>query len=156
MDSFVFIPVIALCCYTFLLLSFLAAKKNKLINSFLLFLSAMILWTGGSLCMRMQLWPTLNFWYDVSMLGLTLMPIAFFIFIVEFIGLKDRFFKLFYLVIIAFVNIINITTGFFLSAPQALTAPDGKASFVYSISWPMTILFAVCAAITFHSLYLLF
>jgi len=156
MGSFVFIPVIALCCYAFLLLSFMAAKKNKLINSFLLFLSAMILWTGGSLCMRMELWPNLNFWYDVSILGLTLMPFAFFIYIIEFIGLKDRFFKLFYLLIIMLVNIINISTGFFLAAPEAITAPDGKVSFVYSISWPVILLFAVCIAVTLHALYLLF
>jgi len=134
MGSFVFIPVIALCCYTFLLLSFMAAEKNKLINSFILVLSAMILWTGGSLCMRLQLWPNLEFWYNVSILGLTLMPFAFFIFIVEFIELKDRFFILFYLLIIILVNLINISTGFFLSAPEAITASDRTVSFVYSMS----------------------
>lgn len=156
MDSFVFIPVTALCCYTFLLLSFLAAKKTKLINSFMLVLSAMILWTGGSFCMRMQLWPDLKFWYDISILGLTLMPFAFFIFIVEFIGLKDRFFKTVYLLIIGLVNVINISTGFFLAAPEALTTPDGSVSFVYSISWPVILLFGVTGTIAFHMLYLLF
>ena len=156
MNSFVFIPVIALCCYTFLLLSFMAAKKNKLINSFMLFLSAMILWTGGSLCMRMQLWPSLNFWYDMSILGLNLMPFAFFIFIVEFIGLKDRIFKKVYFLIIAVMNVINITTGFFLAAPAAITAADGGVSFVYSLTLPVILMFAFCVVITFHALYLLF
>lgn len=156
MDSFVYIPITALCCYAFLLLAFMAAKKSKLINSFLLFLSAIILWTGGSLCMRMQLWPNLDFWYNVSVLGLTLMPFAFFIFVIEFIGLKDRFFKLGYLLIIFLVNIINVLTGFFLNAPEVITGTDGKVSFVYDIAWPVIILFVVCVAITFHSLYLLY
>ncbi|URN84285.1 histidine kinase N-terminal 7TM domain-containing protein [Acetobacterium wieringae] len=156
MDSFVYIPITALCCYAFLLLAFMAAKKNKLINSFLLFLSAMILWTGGSFCMRMQLWPSLDFWYNISVLGLTLMPFAFFIFVIEFIGLKDRFFKRCYLLIIALVNIINVLTGFFLSAPEAINGTDGKVSFVYNVSWPVIILFVVCVAITFHALYLLY
>lgn len=156
MDSFLFIPVIALCCYTFLLLSFMAAKKNKLINSFMLFLCAMILWTGGSLCMRMQLWPNLYFWYNASILGLTLMPYAFFIFIVEFIGLKDRILKKVYLMIIAIMNIINISTGFFLAAPEAIKSPDGNISFVYHVTWPVAIMFAFCVAITFHTLFLLY
>ena len=143
MDSFVYIPITALCCYAFLLLAFMAAKKSKLINSFLLFLSAIILWTGGSLCMRMQLWPNLDFWYNVSVLGLTLMPFAFFIFVIEFIGLKDRFFKLGYLLIIFLVNIINVLTDFFLNAPEVITGTDGKVSFVYDIAWPVIILFVV-------------
>ena len=106
--------------------------------------------------MRLQLWPNLEFWYNVSILGLTLMPFAFFIFIVEFIELKDRFFILFYLLIIILVNLINISTGFFLAAPEAITASDGTVSFVYSMSWPVILLFSVTGAITLHLLYLLF
>ena len=35
-------------CYGFMLLTFLAAKKNKLVNSFLVVLVGQIFWTGGS------------------------------------------------------------------------------------------------------------
>lgn len=156
MRDFIFIPVTALCCYAFLFLAFMAAKKTKLINSFLLVLSALVLWTSGSLFMRMQLWPSLKFWYDVSILGFILVPYVFFVFIVEFIGLKDRFFKMFYLIIIGLVNIINVFSGIFLAAPQAVSSPDGDVIFVYSISWPVSILFVVCGSITLHMLYLLF
>lgn len=76
--GYAFISIIALVCYVFLLLTFMAAKKSKLVNVFMLVLVCMILWTGGSFCMRTLLWPGLKFWYDVSILGLTLAPYAFF------------------------------------------------------------------------------
>ena len=42
MESYVFISVISLICYAFLFLIFASAKKNKVINSFLLILAASI------------------------------------------------------------------------------------------------------------------
>jgi diguanylate cyclase (GGDEF)-like protein len=155
MDNYVYIPVTALCCYLFLLLAFMAAKKNKLINSFLFLLTTMIFWTGGSLCMRMQMWPSIKFWYDISILGFTLMTVSFFIFVFEFVGDKNHIFKKIYMVVIILVNIINISTGFFLAAPQAVTALNGKVSFIYNISWPIFILFFICGVIALHVLYLL-
>ena len=59
--DYAFISIIALVCYVFLLLTFLAAKKNKLIRTFMLVLICMILWTGGSFCMRSTLWPGISF-----------------------------------------------------------------------------------------------
>ena len=50
--GYAYISIIALVCYLFLFLTFIAAKKNKLINIFMLVLVCMILWTGGSFAMR--------------------------------------------------------------------------------------------------------
>ncbi len=44
--GYAFISIIALVCYVFLLLTFMAAKKSKLIHVFMLVLVCMILWTG--------------------------------------------------------------------------------------------------------------
>ena len=48
--SFTFISVIALFCYAFLFMTMVAAQKSRMINAFLLVLTAMIFWTGGSAC----------------------------------------------------------------------------------------------------------
>ena len=50
--GYAFISIIALVCYLFLFLTFIAAKKNNLINIFMFVLSCMIFWTGGSFAMR--------------------------------------------------------------------------------------------------------
>ena len=49
MGTYGYISCIALFCYVFMLLLMLAARRNKIANSFLILLIAMICWTGGSL-----------------------------------------------------------------------------------------------------------
>lgn len=156
MGNFAYVPIIALLCYTFLLLAFMAAKKNRIINAFLIVLVVLILWTGGSFCMRMQLWPSIKFWYNVSILGLTLLPYSFLNFVYEFAGLKSIMAKRLWLVLVITVNLINIFTGFFLKAPEALSSVNGETVFVYHYSWAVVILFAVCVAIVLNMLYILF
>ena len=43
MGAFDYIPVIALACYTFLFLVFLAAKKNRIVTSYLFVILASML-----------------------------------------------------------------------------------------------------------------
>ena len=68
MGTYGYISIIAMLCYGFLLLMFLTAKKNKIINSFLVVLTGLLFWTGGSAFMRAQFWPGYEFWYQVSLL----------------------------------------------------------------------------------------
>lgn len=78
MSSFVFISITALYFYAFLMLAFLTAKKSKLITDFIAVLFTMILWTGGSLLMRLQAWPGYRLWYHFSLAGIWLVPYAYF------------------------------------------------------------------------------
>ena len=52
MGTYGYISIIAMVCYAFMLLMFLAAKRNKIVNSFLVVLTGLLLWTGGSAFMR--------------------------------------------------------------------------------------------------------
>lgn len=115
----------------------------------------MILWTGGSLFMRMQLWPSVKFWYDVSILGFLFVVYAFFIFIFEFVGAKNKTFKYIYFLVIILINIINISTGILLSAPQAIMGSSGNVNFIYDTTWAISILFVVGITISLHIFYLL-
>jgi diguanylate cyclase (GGDEF)-like protein/putative nucleotidyltransferase with HDIG domain len=156
MGNFAYVPIIALLCYTFLLLAFIAAKKNNIINAFLIILVVLILWTGGSFCMRIQLWPSIKFWYNVSILGLTLLPYSFLNFVYEFADLKSVMTKMLLFILVITVNVINISTGFFLKAPEALSSANGETIFVYSYSWRVAIIFAVCFVTFLNILYVLF
>lgn len=154
MANFIAVPIAALICYLFLMIAFMAAKKTKLINSFLIVLSALILWTGGSFCMRMLLWPSVKFWYDISIAGLTLMPFAFFNFVQEFVGTRDSLAKKIWFILIVAVNAVNISTGALLAHPEQ-SIVGGELRFVYDPTWAVGILFGVCAAIVVHMLYVL-
>ena len=81
MGTYAYISMIAMLCYGFMLLMFLAAKRDKLVNSFLLVLLGLLLWTGGSVFMRTELWPNYVFWFQASLLGILLLPYAYYRFI---------------------------------------------------------------------------
>ena len=78
MNSYVFIPAVSLCCYGMLLLAFIAARRSRINNAFIIVLALSVLWTGGSFCMRMQFWPSEKLWYDVSLFGLLMMASGLF------------------------------------------------------------------------------
>lgn len=89
MMNYASFSIFALLCYIYLFLGLAASQKNSLINSFLILLIDMILWTGGSFAMRMQFGPSSTFWFDVSIIGLIFMPFVFYNFTSEFIEKKD-------------------------------------------------------------------
>ena len=58
MSGYSWISGISIFCYLFLLVSFVSSKsKERVIHAFSYLLIIMILWTGGSVGMRIQLWP---------------------------------------------------------------------------------------------------
>ncbi len=157
MGNYANIPVIALLCYCFILLTFLAAKKNRMINAFLLVLSVLIIWTGGSFCMRMQVLPSTKFWYDVSFLGLTMLPFSFLTFACEFVEQRYTKERLIWLVAVLSVNCLNVWNGFFLEAPRSRIAnTDQSIVFVYQFSWKISLVFLLCMAIILHMIVILF
>ena len=107
MGTYGYISSIALFCYVFMLLMLLAARRNKIVNSFLMLLIAMICWTGGSFLMRSCFWPNYKVWYHVSILGLFLLPYGYFRFITEFGGKQNRFLSVLYLILYGICFIIN-------------------------------------------------
>lgn len=132
--SFTFISSLALLCYVFLLITFAHARGNKVITSFKLVLYACAVWAGGSLFMRLQLWPGIKFWYDASLLGLCLVPCAVVSFLHRYAGEKSDLQDNVILIAVLGVNLINILTSGLLPPPEAVTLPDGDVSFIYTFN----------------------
>ncbi len=87
---YIYIPILAVCCYVFLLFAFLAAKKNRVIRTFMVMLVGFILWTGGSMLMRLQVFPGYRFWYEVSLLSMFSIATIFYCFIHSFYRSKGH------------------------------------------------------------------
>ena len=143
METYGYISIIAMLCYGFLLLMFLTAKKNKIINSFLVVLTGLLFWTGGSAFMRAQFWPGYEFWYQVSLLGILLLPYAYYRFILAFGGVRNGSTGRIYLVIMLICFWVNAQFGAFLEAPE-MVEKRGVQSFVYEIK-PSIIAFFIPA-----------
>lgn len=151
MGTYGYISCIALFCYIFMLLLMLAARRNRIANSFLILLIGMICWTGGSLLMRNLIWPGYVFWYHVSLFGLFALPLGYYRFITEFAGKPKMggciFYGLFYLLLFVF----NVPGGFFLAPPELLDH-NGTVSFVYHMNWHTILLFLAGGFTVIHVL----
>ena len=155
MGTYGYISMIAMICYGFMLLTFLAAKRNKLVNSFLIVLVGLIFWTGGSVFMRAELWPSYRFWFQVSLLGILLLPYAYYRFTLAFGGIRDRGAGKIYLMIMLLCFFVNIPRGILLKSPEVVET-DGIRSFVYDLNLNVGIFFLVAAVLLLHMFRVLF
>ncbi|MBQ3568682.1 MAG: hypothetical protein IJA25_07105, partial [Anaerotignum sp.] len=154
-SGYAFISIIALIAYLFLFLTFIAAKKNRLINEFILILITMILWTGGSFLMRARIAPGIKFWYDISVLGLTLCPYVSLLFAVDFANIEIGIWRKIWLILAVAANAFNILTGSLLAAPEVVTAANGSVSFIYETTWKVIFLYGVTFGASVHMFWLL-
>lgn len=138
MTSYAIVPVICLAIYVFLLFSFVASKKDALIKSYMHVLVAMILWTGGSFLMRVQMYPSMKFWYDISILGILSCIFTLFSFVQVYINKKYSLSCYVWAAINFIVFVINTATGWFLAAPKLI-----GDKFIYHIDAKSYILLGV-------------
>ncbi|MEG0692783.1 MAG: diguanylate cyclase, partial [Oscillospiraceae bacterium] len=131
-ENFAYISLASFLCYILLFFTFIAAKKNRIINSFIGLLICTSLWTGGSFLMRINLFGATKLWYDVSIFGMTWALYAVLLFTLNYIGIKKSHKKPFWFFVILITNIVNISTGFLLAAPDLVVTPSGHTTFVYT------------------------
>ena len=150
MIGYSWISIIALFCYLFLLLTFLTSKnKEKVIRSFMMLMFIMILWAGGSFAMRMQLWPSVNFWHHVSVLGMMMVAAGYFVFVLDFLEAKSSNKKFLWLIFHCALFIFNCFTGLFIPEPLVITV-GGAAQFIYNYTWHIYILLACILPCLIH------
>ena len=141
MVSYSWISVIALLGYLFLFLAFASAKKTKVIYSFLMLLMILIFWSGGSFLMRIQFWPSVNFWHYVSILGLMMLPYGFYRFYLDFLEEKRRRGRVFWLIVFLVIYVINLFTEWFIPTPEIALDAGGHIKFLYTYGWQIYIMF---------------
>ena len=143
MSGYSWISGIAILCYTFLLVSFLFSKKKvQVLKSFVTLLVIMILWTGGSLGMRMQLWPSVYLWHHVSLLGMLMLPYGYVQFILGFLDQRNTTLSGFMAVSGLVLFGINCATGMFIPLPEIVKSGAG-VQFLYHYGWQVYILCVV-------------
>lgn len=135
---YLFINITALCCFSLMFVTMLATKKTPEIWVFLAVLLDCILWSGGSILMRMQMWPGLKFWYAVSLVALFSMELLFYLFVHTFARRRGKFLlTLFAVWTLAILP--GTISGFYLSPPTPVVKPDGSTVFTYALNWHIVI-----------------
>ena len=136
---FIFVNITALSCFVLMFVTFLASKKTPEIWAFLAVLLDCILWSGGSILMRLQMWPSMNFWYTVSLVALFSMELIFYYFVHTFSHQKGKFLLIVF-TIWTLLNWPGTISGLYLPAPVPKVRPDGSIVFIYeTITWHLII-----------------
>lgn len=133
-----YINVLAFTCFTVILVTFLATKKTPEIWAFLAVLLDCILWSGGSILMRLQMWPGLRFWYTVSLVALFCMELLFYFFVYTFAHRKGKF-LLWIFTGWTLLTMPGTISGFYLAPPTPTIQSDGSVVFTYGVSWHVLI-----------------
>lgn len=132
-NFYMVISVGTFACYLFLSSCFISIPRNERVIRYLrIILMALLCWTAGSVLMRVQISPGEAFWYQFSMLGLFIIPIAIygFLFCVLEITDKGKFLNACMLATLA-VFFLNVFTGWLLPLPEMMLLPDGTITYVY-------------------------
>ncbi|MBQ1280647.1 MAG: diguanylate cyclase [Oscillospiraceae bacterium] len=143
MSGYSWVSVVSIFCYLFLLLTFASSgiKTKKVLHTFIAMLAIMILWNGGSLGMRLQLWPSPYFWHHVSLLGMLMVTVGYFHFVLDFLDDKNSHGRRFWLIFYAAIFVVNCVTNFFIPLPEVIIT-NGQAEFLYHYSWHIYVLLA--------------
>ncbi len=135
---YLYINLLALGCYAFILIAFLAAKKTPEIWHFIVVMFGFTLWTGGSVLMRLQVFPGVEFWFQVSILSLFALALLIYFFVASFARLKGYFLKIVLTVCTAILEVLT-ALGLILDSPTITALPGGRIGFTYSIGWPILV-----------------
>jgi len=132
---FIIVPLIALLLNAFLFLTCLSAKKNKVIIAFLILLSSLTCWTGGSFLMRINLMDQYVLWFYISLTGIFTAPVTFYNFVYFYTNQKGTFARRVWMILWLVFNILNVT-GIAIRNPVVEYDADGKlASFTYEATF---------------------
>lgn len=140
MDTFLFIPATALGCYLIVLLSVLTLRMRGLRRMFAACLSVYLMWTLGSVGMRLGIGPSLEFWFHISLAGIFLIPAATLVFMDAYVYKKISRASMVILAVCLVCYAVNLVTGGWLvSAPTSMQTENG-VQFVYENLGPQVVI----------------
>lgn len=124
------VPLGALCCFLFLFFSFMNTPRTKPVRSMQLMLLSCVLWTGGDLFVRLQFWPGIRFWYNVSLFGLLMIPVCTYYFLFQTLEIQNTRFLILY----SAVSCIGVALNAFLD----IFITESKGNHESEIGYSMT------------------
>ena len=133
-NLFFIIPLLSALCNLFLLLTFLSAKKDKLVLSFMGLLVAFTLWPLASFFMRVSLYPGEEFWFHVSMTSILFVPLLIYFFLHHYTNRRGSFLLGLFSIGTLLMAGMNLF-GLFIATPHIETSGSGQPLFSYHISW---------------------
>lgn len=136
--SYLYINISACLLFSLMFVAFMAAEKSKEMRAWIVLLGDMALWSLGSLFMRLNVFPSYQFWYYVSLLALFSIAFLVYNYVYQFANYKNGLVRLIWFIGTVIILVIS-ATGYFLAPPEMLTNEQGNAVFKYAMDWRIAI-----------------
>ncbi len=136
--SFIYINIAAFLCFSLMFVAFCAAERSREMRAWLVLLGDMALWSGGSVFMRLNVFPNYEFWYYVSLLALFSIAFLVYNYVYQFANVKNSLERMIWFAGTLVILVIS-ATGFFLAPPTLSVSGSGMAVYTYSMDWKIAI-----------------
>ncbi len=127
------VPIGAVCCYIFLMFCFFNTRKTKVVRYFQMIILSSIIWSGGAALMRLQVSPGIPFWYNISLLGLFMIPISIYYFFFSMLDIKKKWLLDICVVFSCVAILLNYKWDIILAEPEVLVSADGNIRYTYTM-----------------------
>ena len=111
--SYIYINIAAFLCFALMFVAFCAAERSREMRAWLVLLGDLVLWTGGTVFMRLHVFPSYEFWYYVSLLALFSIAFLVYNYVYQFANVKNGLERLVWFAGTVIILIVS-ATGFFL------------------------------------------
>ena len=143
-NLYIGVPVGAFLCSLFLLFCFFNTMRSRTIRSLRAVLAFCLVWTGGVILMRLQVFPGIQFWHNFALLGLLVIPVFMYTFLFGFLEITEHD-ALIYIYGVLTVALVlgNAWSSNLVPAPEAVIRADGTCVYVYHATvgiWVLAVL----------------
>ena len=143
-NLYIGVPVGAFLCSLFLLFCFFNTMRSRTVRSLRAVLTSCLIWTGGVILMRFQVFPGISFWHNFAVVGLLMIPVFMYAFLFGFLEITEHDALLYiYGVMTIAMALGNAISGTILPPPEAEIRADGACVFLYHAmmgTWILTVL----------------
>lgn len=132
--SYIYINIAAFLCFALMFVAFCAAERSREMRAWLVLLADMVIWSGGTVFMRLNVFPSYEFWYYVSLLALFSIAFLVYNYVYQFANVKNGLVRMAWFIGTVIILIIS-ATGYFLAPPDVSYNEKGMAVFSYAMDW---------------------
>lgn len=129
-------PFIATCSFGLLLVIFLIAKRDRVMQYYTFFLASLLVWSGSAIMMRLQIWPGVLFWIRTLHFGTLSASLSAYYLMDYYTASGTRIFNMFWNAAVAFMLITN-SMGLVISQAYIITRPSTNNHSHYALTYTL-------------------
>ena len=154
-NLYIGVPMGAFLCSLFLLFCFFNTMSAPTVRSLRAVLASCLIWTGGVILMRLQVFPGISFWHNFALFGLLMIPVFMYRFLFAFLKITEHDTLLYSCGVLTVALVLgNAVSGTLLPSPRLVIRADGTYVYLYHTTTGAGILTILEIAVLIYATYL--